>query len=425
MASSKKPDEIEEIEQIDPADAPEEGVEQEVSEVVDAEVEPAEAEAAEDTAEEETDASDEPEGDHDLTDEEPTEDSLDEAPAEPVAAATPAQPSSGGGFLPTLFGGVLAAGLGFGVSQFLFTDAEPPVADTSALEASLKAQSGDIAALRESIEGLASVPAPEAPDLTAPLEAMQSDLSAALAKIGSDVSGLSGQISALDARLTEVEKRPAVVGDTSGAVAAYERELDAIREELAAQQAKNDEMSAEVGAAAEAAKAEIDAASARARAIEAQAAVQAVQSALDSGTSYAASLSALPGDVPEALSASAEAGVATLPELKETFDEFARSALSASLKDAPGENTQDRISSFLRSQLNIRSLSPREGEDADAVLSRAQGALSANDLTTALSEIALLPESGQAAMADWTAAAAARLAAKDAIDSLAQSLTAK
>ncbi|NIL96879.1 MAG: hypothetical protein GTO62_06995, partial [Planctomycetales bacterium] len=81
-----------------------------------------------------------------------------------------------------------------------------------------------------------------------------------------------------------------------------------------------------------------------------------------------------------------------------------------------------RIESFLRSQLNIRSLSPRDGDDPDAVLSRAQGALAANDLATALTELDLLPDSGKAAMSGWTDQAKARLAALEAIETLAKSL---
>ncbi|WP_143226504.1 COG4223 family protein [Actibacterium pelagium] len=430
MASSKKPDEIEEIDPKEPSEQLDETLESQGAEVSETKVEDAE-EVTEVSEDLEADA-DDPVSEE-IDDEAPAEDDLAEAsedeqptpdPVEPIVAA-PAPEKSGNGFLPTLLGGVLAAGLGFGVSQFLFTDATPPEADTSELEAALDKQSRDLAALSKAIEALAATPAAEAPDLSGPLEELNSSLSDAIAAVGTDVSDLSAQMAALETRLTEVEKRPAVASDTSGAVAAYERELNAIREELAVQQAKNDEMSAEVGAAAEAAKAEIDAASARARAIEAQAAVQTVQSALDTGTSYAASLASLPGDIPEALTASAETGVATLPELKASFDEYARQALSASLENAPGTSTQDRVGSFLRSQLNIRSLSPREGDDPDAVLSRAQGAVATGDLAAALSEIAALPESGQAAMADWTALAQARLAAKEAIETLAQALTAK
>ena len=416
MTSSKKPDEIEDIQETDLTPDPEKADEDPAA----SEEEPTDAQSA--------DAPDQPEvePESDAT-EEPVEGALvedaEEAPSsEPVSEASKpvaAQPaSSGGGFIPTLLGGAIAAAIGFGVSQFLMSAPEAPD-----LQPALDQQSDQIAALQSAIDALKSAPAPELPDLTGPLNALQDELSGSLGDLSAGLSALTSQIDAVDARLTELEKRPIATTDTSGAVEAYERELAEIREELAGQQAKNDEMSAQVAAAAEAARAEIDEASSRARAIEAQAAVQAVQAALDAGTSYAASLAALPGDVPAALSGPAEAGVATLPELKNSFDEFARKALSAALKETPGDSTADRIESFLRSQLNIRSLSPRDGDDADAVLSRAQGALSANDLAGALAEIASLPETGQAAMADWTAQAQARLAAIDAIETLATTLS--
>ncbi len=429
VTSSKKPDETEDFDQTDLVSDPEktDDVDDPLQEASSEEIEEGQPNEADDTTDE-SDLSDEPmlldepvAEENDTSEETEAETDTptqaEEVPAAPVAASTEA-PSTGGGFLPTLLGGVLAAGLGFGVSQFLMDTS----ADTSDLEQAVDSQTNQVAALRKAVVALQNADAPEIPDIETPLNALSGELTAAISALSDDVSDLSMQLGALETRLSDVEKRPVSATDTTGAVAAYERELTEIREALAEQQAKNAEMTEQVAAAAEAAKAEIGSASARARAVEAQAAIQSVQSALDTGTSFAASLAALPGDLPEALTVPSETGVATLPELQSSFDEYARQALSASLKEAPGENTQDRIGSFLRSQLNIRSLRPREGDDADAILSRAQGALSANDLAGTLSEISQLPESGQAAMADWTAMAKARLEAKAAIETLAQSL---
>jgi hypothetical protein len=66
----------------------------------------------------------------------------------------------------------------------------------------------------------------------------------------------------------------------------------------------------------------------------------------------------------------------------------------------------------------VRSLAPREGNDPDAVLSRAEAALAAGDLGTALAEAAALPEAGQAAMAGWVGLAAVRQAATAALAEL-------
>ena len=82
----------------------------------------------------------------------------------------------------------------------------------------------------------------------------------------------------------------------------------------------------------------------------------------------------------------------------------------------------DRIGAFLLAQTGARSLEPREGDDPDAVLSRAEAALAAGDLATVMTEIGTLPEAGQAEMSDWIALAEQRLAATNALGALAQSL---
>jgi hypothetical protein len=82
----------------------------------------------------------------------------------------------------------------------------------------------------------------------------------------------------------------------------------------------------------------------------------------------------------------------------------------------------DRIGAFLLAQTGARSLEPREGADPDAILSRAEAALEGGDLETVLTEIATLPEAGQAALSDWVALAEQRLAATNALGALAQSL---
>lgn len=76
-------------------------------------------------------------------------------------------------------------------------------------------------------------------------------------------------------------------------------------------------------------------------------------------------------------------------------------------------------------QLGARSVTPREGDDPDAVLSRAEAAVVDGQLDAALAEIAALPETARAEMAGWEAAAAKRLSAMRAAETLAQSLNSK
>lgn len=119
--------------------------------------------------------------------------------------------------------------------------------------------------------------------------------------------------------------------------------------------------------------------------------------------------------MPEALLSQAQ-GVPTLAHLRQSFPAAARDALAMSLAETAGEGTTwDRLSAFLRSQTQARSLSPRAGDDPDAILSRAEAALSAGDLAAALREVEALPPTGRDRMAEWAGLAQRRLAAREAL----------
>ena len=106
-----------------------------------------------------------------------------------------------------------------------------------------------------------------------------------------------------------------------------------------------------------------------------------------------------------------------------TRGEAARAGLSDSLKATMGDSAGERFTAFLRAQVGARSLEAREGDDPDAVLSRAEAALRAGQIETVLAELASLPAEGQAAMKPWIDQAAARQTALDAISALSSALT--
>ncbi|MDG4649223.1 mitofilin family membrane protein, partial [Roseibacterium sp. SDUM158017] len=175
-------------------------------------------------------------------------------------------------------------------------------------------------------------------------------------------------------------------------------------------------------AAAAAAQAEAEAAAAEARA---EAALQRLRLAVAEGGSFADALGSVAevAEVPEALSAAADSGVPGLEELQESFPAAARDALPVALRETAGDGAMDRIGAFLQGQIGGRSIEPREGDDPDAILSRAQAAVSEGDLQAALAEISALPDGARAAMADWISAAETRVAVTDALDTVAQSVT--
>jgi len=80
------------------------------------------------------------------------------------------------------------------------------------------------------------------------------------------------------------------------------------------------------------------------------------------------------------------------------------------------------VMAFLQDQLGVRSVAPKDGNDADAVLSRAEAALKAGDLASAFAELDALPSEGQAEMTDWIALATRRAQALDALSALKQDL---
>jgi hypothetical protein len=114
--------------------------------------------------------------------------------------------------------------------------------------------------------------------------------------------------------------------------------------------------------------------------------------------------------------------VPSLATLQDSFAEAARVALEAALRADMGDSWTDRAMSFFRTQTGARSLTPREGSDPDAILSRAEAALAKGDLATSLAELDSLPEVARAAMADWRSTADQRLLAITALRELADTI---
>jgi len=155
-------------------------------------------------------------------------------------------------------------------------------------------------------------------------------------------------------------------------------------------------------------------------------ALAGLDAALERGTPFADYLSVLGEgvEVPQPLEDAGDTGIAPLPDLRAAFPELAREALDASIRETVDDGVTERAIAFLRAQTGFRSLAPREGNDPDAVLSRAEAALRAGDLATSLSELNQLPPAGQAIMADWIARAERRRTVTEAAETLAANLLA-
>ncbi|MEP3442614.1 MAG: hypothetical protein ABJN72_14150 [Sulfitobacter sp.] len=320
------------------------------------------------------------------------------AKSEPNFAAVPAMvpveaPEQRSVFFPMLLGGVAAAALGYFAAQYgLIND------PTAALRSDLNAEKVRITALEKA----------EAPV--------------------ADLSPLEAQLADLDARLKLLEDRPVTVSAdgidvdevAAAATAAYARELEGLRESVETQRS-------EIQSLLNNAKTVEQATADAARQARAQTALAKIVSALDAGQPFAqplADLKALDlGGIDPALDEIAADGAATLNMLQSEFPAQARAALAVA-RTSGEDGEQQNLGSFLKRSLGARSVTPREGNDPDAILSRAEAALNSGDLQNALTELDTLPEDAQAAIADWRAAADAHMNVRMATDALAQRLTA-
>ncbi|WP_342845286.1 hypothetical protein [Sulfitobacter sp. AS59] len=332
-----------------------------------------------------------------------TESKAEKTPAAAKAAA-PATPSSPDAvkaapekrasvFFPLMLGGLVAGGIGFAAAEMDLlglrgeTDTQTPlVQDLAALE-------GRIATLEQST----AEPAP-------------------------DTSAIDSAIADLTARVDEIANRPAPVAgeasqlDTSG----LEADLAALKTSVEIQRAEIQKMLEDALSVEEATEQ-------AAQSAAAQTALARIVAAVSTGQPFAAEIADLQAngvqDVPPALTDAAETGVVTMTNLQDRFPDAARDALTAVRADAPA-GTGGGLGQFLKNQLGARSVTPRAGDDPDAILSRVEDAMRRGQLAEALTEVDALPDGAKAPLADWIADAQTRQAAQDALDTLSQRLTA-
>ena len=347
--------------------------------------------------------------------------------AEPVPVVTP-QKVERRSPLWLILGGVVAAVIGYLMAQVVPFTAN--TAGLAALQTSVEALTTrqdelgtSLAQMSDRVAGAAD------PAATAALTARIDDLDSRMAMAQ---SGLD-QMAALADRVAAVERQPAADGSaTAGAMAT---ELAALRSAVDAMQGQSGAAGTELATLLDQTRSDLKAASDQARALKAefaqsalratgQAAMLQIDAALKTGGPFDAALDDLAAGgiaVPADLRAMA-AGVPSLADLQAGFAGPARAALGVSLKSTGGDSAMQRLSAFVRNQVGARSLTAHAGADPDAVLSRAEAALTKGDLAAVLTELAALPEPGQAEMADWVALAHSRLAAEAQIAALSDSL---
>ncbi|MEM8630701.1 MAG: mitofilin family membrane protein [Pseudomonadota bacterium] len=349
---------------------------------------------------------------------EPTPEPEREAPdtvtaASQAPAPAPEKRSGGGmGLFGYLIGGAVAGLIGFGAATYVMQQQEPPAAPPAPPPPDLSQLETAIAAIEAKIDALETAGTPaEPPDLSGAVGQIEDTISGSLA-------GLNDRLSALDARLADIEQAPAAA--PAPEVVVDETALNALRDQLADEVARtadltstNAQLNQEIQNLR---NADRDTSGERAAAATAQiaAAVSTGAPFEDALTAYA---NATGNPAPDGLSAAAS-GVPSLSSLQSAFPDAARAALEASLVASPGGTATDRASNFLRSALGARSVTPREGDSPDAVLSRAGAAVSDGNIADALTELQALPDAGREAMSGWMSDAQTREAALAALTQL-------
>lgn len=382
--------------------------------------------------------------------------------SEPAKAETRIVEVRKAGFMPTFLGGLVAAGLGAGAAYWAIprlpaawqpdiaavpADVQADVAQAAvadAVRAEFQAQSDALtqraaeAGADAARQALADAPPP--PTATGDVAALQAQ---------------GDKLAALEKAVADIAARPAIAPVISGADGdRLQPVLDELTSRLAAQQQRIDELAsrpasdpavsadiqnfaaqaealqAQVAAAADAAQQRIAAAETQAAALQETAdsanrraritmAASALQAAIEAGGSRdqaLADLQASGAEVPAVLTGD----IPTLEQLRAAFPAAARAGLAAALKGrADNGGAMGVIGDFLRVQTGARSVEPREGDDPDAILSRADAAIKAGDIRGALTEIGALPQPGQDAMSGWTGQAQLWIDANAALAALA------
>jgi hypothetical protein len=337
-----------------------------------------------------------------------------DAPADEPVAASDRQPAPpphrNPGILAPLLGGALAALGGFALAHFNVFGLSPP--DPSAAVTTLTA---DVAAAKTAqSEALGALDAK-----VAELSGRLNTLETAPPATAPDLS----QIDALDQRLAKIEAIPA---DGAASTAALTAKLADLEQRLAslpsggsdpAMLQKVDDALARLDQAEAAATARMTEAAAVTTAAERGKALDTLSAAVATGQPFATELQALNDPaLSEALGTLATTGVPTLASLQAGFPDAARSALQLSRKASNEDGWGTRFVDFLAAQTGARSVTPRDGADPDAILSRAEFALAEGRVADALAELQALDPVVKAPLDPWITEGTTYVAATTALN---------
>ena len=222
------------------------------------------------------------------------------------------------------------------------------------------------------------------------------------------------QLANLSKRTDDLEKRPVLQAVPEDIIEKHGKELEALQATLTQQREQ-------VQAVMQEAEAKEAIAKQAAREARIFSAVSRLSTSVKNGSNYADALvdfeaaSAL--KAPDVLHRYAETGFVTKEQLSEQFPIVARLAVNSARSEGKGAQGKT-FADYLKTQLKARSVVPREGMSADAILSRAEAAVKDDRLTDALSELEALDLTARNQMNDWVSKAEERLAAVAYLDTI-------
>ena len=142
-----------------------------------------------------------------------------------------------------------------------------------------------------------------------------------------------------------------------------------------------------------------------------------VRSAAENGLPYAGLITAttIPAaEFPQTVHDHADSGITALEDLQAEFSLYARQLLASSAVSEDGQGLRGALARLFR----VRPLTPQDGTDPPAILSRAEDALRRNDLSGALDELVDLSPPGTDIMGDWIESAQTHIAVLAALDAM-------
>lgn len=320
----------------------------------------------------------------------------------------PREGSGTAGFLTHLAAGLLGGLIALVVGYYAlgnFRDRLPFVSETSAEQ---------IKAAQQSLQQRISEVADNSGDARAQLADRISALDArteGLAQTDEEA------VASLTARVDALEQQLATAADTSDEAARAERIAD-VSERLAGLE----ERVSAVRASLEEVRAQSRENVAAARASALAVALTNLRRAVDDGGSYAAELEAVRELSPDALeadtlAASAEDGVPTMRELRESFPRYANNAL-----DAVGAGGDDSIIGQIvesaRSVVNVRPVGEIEGDSPGAIIARVENRLKAGDLPGVVEQSDPLAGEAAVQLLPWIEQVKTRINADRELDAL-------